>query len=40
MGLFDFFKKKKEEELKVIISTESDWIRFQSVQEERKNEFY
>ena len=33
------FKKQKEEELKVIISTESDWIRFQSVQEERKNEF-
>ena len=28
------FKKQKEEELKVIISTESDWIRFQSVQEE------
>ena len=33
------FKKQKSEELKVIISTEEDWIRFQSVQEERKNEF-
>lgn len=32
------FKKQKEEELKVIISTESDWIRFQSVKERKGKE--